>query len=112
MTDSEYGAPTENTDAELWREAFIDAGAETLADIRQDWDCQKQLFHAENRQLQVDFDALLAPLRERVAKLEGQIEMLASLLNADAVDSRAKSKRLRQQQDNGSRRLLEAPQTQ
>jgi hypothetical protein len=108
MTDSQYGTPTENTD-ELWREAFVEAGAETLAEIHQDWDREKEIIRAENRQLQVDLDALLVPLKERLARLEAQVEILLDLFGS--ADSRAKSKRLKPQ-DNDSRRLLEAPRTQ
>jgi hypothetical protein len=104
MTDSEYGTPTETTNDELWREAFIDAGAETLADIRQDWHREKEIIRAENRQLQVDLEALLAPLKERLAKLEGQMTVL---LGGDSANSAVKSKRLRQSQDNSHSRLLE-----
>jgi hypothetical protein len=100
MTDSEYATPINDT----LREAILDAAAETLADIHDDWDREKE-------KMQVDLDALLAPLKERVAKLEGQVEMLASLLGAGSTDSRAKSKRLKSQDDD-SRRLLEAPRTQ
>ncbi len=84
MTD-----PEDTTDAE-WREAFIDAGAQTLADIRADWNCHKQLIAVENRELQADLEALLAPLRERLARLEGQ---MAVLLGGEAATSSARSKR-------------------
>jgi hypothetical protein len=108
MTDSDYGTPTENTD-ELWREAFVEAGAETLAEIHQDWDREKEIIRAQNRELQVDFDTLLAPLKERLTRLEAQVEILLDLFGS--ADSRTKSKRFRQP-DNGSRRLLEPPRPQ
>jgi hypothetical protein len=110
MTDSEYGAPTENIN-DTWLEAFLDAGAETLADIRHDWTREKELIQAQNRQMTSDLDALLVPLKERIARLEGEVAVLASVFG-DAADSRARSKRLRQQQDNGHSGLLEAPQAQ
>ena len=105
MTDSEY-VPTAAT-ADDWVDAFVDCGAEALCEIRCDWDREKALIQAENRQLQVDLDALLAPLRERIAKLEGQLETLTSLLAGDTTNNPARSKHLRQQRDNGH--LLEAP---
>ena len=104
MTDFEYGTPTATTSDELWREAFIDAGAETLLEVRQDWDREKKLIRAENREMQVDFDALLAPLRERLAKLEGQMTVL---LGGDSANGPTRSKRSKQSQDNGQSRLLE-----
>jgi hypothetical protein len=104
MTDSEYDTLAETTNDKLWREAFIDAGAETLADIRQDWNCQKQLIEAKNRELQVNFDALLAPLRERIARLEGQITVL---LGGDSTNSPTRSKRSKQSPVNDHGRLLE-----
>ena len=105
MTDSEYDTLAETTNDKLWREAFIDAGAETLADIRQDWNCQKQLIEAENRELHADLEALLAPLRERLARLEGQ---MAVLLGGEAGTSSARSKRQSKQSPvNGNARLLE-----
>jgi hypothetical protein len=103
MIDSEYGTPTENTD-ELCREAFIEAGAETLAEVLKDWDREKEIIQAQNRQMQVDFDALLAPLRERIAKLEGQMTVL---LGGDNVNGPVRSKRSKQSPDNSHGRLLE-----
>jgi hypothetical protein len=88
-------------------DGLLDAGAEALADIRQDWDRQKQLIEAQARQTQTDLDALLAPLRERLAKLEGQVSVL---LGGDAVNNSARSKRAKQSQNNG--RLLEHKPTQ
>jgi hypothetical protein len=86
------------------REGFLDAGAQTLADIRKDWDCQKQLIAAENRERQADLDALLAPLRERIARLEGQMTVL---LGGDSTNSPTRSKRSKQSPVNDHGRLLE-----
>jgi hypothetical protein len=104
MTDHESNALPNNIDEAL--EGFFIAGTETLAEIRLDWRREKEIIRHQNREMQVDVDALLAPIKERIAKLEGQMEMLASSLN---TNGQAPSKRLRQQpqQDNG--RLSEAP---
>jgi hypothetical protein len=92
---------------DIEREAFIDAGAQILAGIRDEWSVQKQLIEAEARQLlQTDLDQMLAPLRERIAKLEGQMTVL---LGGDNANSPARSKRSKQQ-DNGSRLLEHRPQ--
>jgi len=99
MTD-----PEDTTDDECWREAFLDAGAQTLADIRQDWSNQKQLIAAENREQQADLEALLAPMRERLALLEGKV---AVLLGGEAVTSSTRSKRAKQAPVDGNGRLLE-----
>jgi hypothetical protein len=108
MTDHDYDAPA---NSDLWTESFVQAGAEVLAKITLDWQQQKQIIQMQNRELTVDFDALLAPLRERIARLEGQVEMLASLLGGDSANGSTRSKRLKQQ-DNGHSRLLEPPQPQ
>jgi hypothetical protein len=86
------------------REAFFDAGAQTLAEIRQDWHDQKQLIAAENRQLQADLESLLAPLREKIARLEGQMTVL---LGSEASTSSTRSKRTKQTPADGNSRLLE-----
>jgi hypothetical protein len=85
-------------------DGILDAASETLAEIQDDWDAQKQLIQAEARQLQTDLDSLLAPLKERIAKLEGQMTVL---LGGDTANSPTRSKRAKQSQDNGQRRLLE-----
>jgi hypothetical protein len=97
MTDD-----TENMNS--WVEGLVDAGAETLAEIRGDWYVQKQLIQMEARQAQIDLDALLAPLKERIAKLEGQMTVL---LGGDSTNAPTRSKRSKQSQDNGQHRLLE-----
>jgi hypothetical protein len=91
---------TSNNDEAL--EAFLDAGAEALAQLRQDWAREKQLIAAENHGLQADLEALLAPMRERLAMLEGQ---MAVLLGGDTNPPRAK--RAKQAPVNGNGRLLE-----
>jgi hypothetical protein len=69
------------------------------------WSVQKQLIEAEARQLvQTDLDAMLTPLRERVAKLEGMVNVL---LGDDTANSPTRSKRAKQSPDNGHGRLLE-----
>jgi hypothetical protein len=102
MTDSEYDTPAETPNDELWREAFIDAGAQTLADIRQDWAREKQLIAAENRERQTDLEVLLAPLRERLAMLEGK---MAVLLSCEAGTSSTRAKRAKEAPVNGNRLL-------
>jgi hypothetical protein len=90
---------------DIEREAFIDAGARVLAGIRDEWSVQKQLIEAEARQLvQTDLDAMLTPLRERIAKLEGQMTVL---LGGDSTNNPTRSKRSKQSPDNGQSRLLE-----
>lgn len=86
------------------REGFLDAGAQTLADIRQDWAREKQLIAAENRERQADLDALLAPLRERLAMLEGKMAVLLGEASASPTRSKRQSK---QAPVNGNGRLLE-----
>jgi hypothetical protein len=86
------------------RDAFLDAGAHVLAELRQDWAREKQLIAAENRERQVDLDALLAPLRERLAVLEGK---MAVLLGSDSSTSPARAKRAKPAPANGNARLLE-----
>jgi hypothetical protein len=108
MTDSEYATPTAAT-ADDWVDAFVDCGAEALCEIRSDWDREKEIIRAQSREMQTDFDALLAPLKERLARLEAQVEILLDLFGS--TDSRAKSKRLKSQDDD-SRRLLEPPRAQ
>jgi hypothetical protein len=85
----------------------MDCAATRVSARRQDWDRQKQLIEAQARQTQTDLDALLAPLRERLARIEGQ---LAVLLGGDAVNNSTRSKRSRQSPNNG--RLLEHRPTQ
>jgi hypothetical protein len=85
------------------RDAFLDAGAQVLAELRQDWAREKQLIAAENREQQVDLDALLAPLRERLALLEGKMAVLLG----EASASPARAKRGKQAPANGNARLLE-----
>jgi hypothetical protein len=85
-------------------DGILEAASETLAEIQDDWDAQKQLIQAEARQLQTDLDSLLAPLKERIAKLEGQMTVL---LGSDSTNSPPKSKRSKQSPDNGQSRLLE-----
>jgi hypothetical protein len=105
MTDSEYGSTQNIND---WIEGLVDAGAETLCEIRCDWDREKALIQAENRQQRVDLDALLAPLKERISRLEGEVSILTTMLGSDS--GRAKAKQLRQQRDSGH--LLEPPRAQ
>ena len=61
-------------------DGFLDAGAEALADIEKDWDREKEIIRQQNRELTVDIDAALAPLKERISRLEGAIEMLTCAL--------------------------------
>jgi hypothetical protein len=103
MTDSQYATPTAAT-ADDWVDAFVDCGAETLNEIRDDWEREKEIIRAQNRELQTDFDALLAPLRERLAKLEGQMTVL---LGGDSANGPTRSKRSKQSQDNGQSHLIE-----
>jgi hypothetical protein len=106
MSDQEYNAPA-NIDEAL--EGFLIAGTEVLTEIRLDWRREKEVIRGQTRGLTIDLDAALAPLRERIAKLEGQISAVVSLLAADSGDNRAKSKgRLKAKQDNGGC-LSEAP---
>lgn len=44
--DSEYGTPTENAN-QPWLEGFFDVAAETLAEIRLDWDREKEIIRAQ-----------------------------------------------------------------
>jgi hypothetical protein len=93
---------TEYDDNELWREAFVEAGAQTLADLRLEWSALKKQMQD---QATIDLDALLAPLKERIARLEGEVATLTTMLGSDS--GRAKAKQLRPPRDNGHR--LEAP---
>jgi hypothetical protein len=102
-TDSDDATPTAAT-ADAWVDAIVDCGAETLNEIRDDWDTQKQLILAEARQAQVDIEAALAPLRERIATLEGK---MAVLLGSSSTNSPTRAKRSKQAPTNGERRLLE-----
>jgi hypothetical protein len=108
MTDHESNALPNNIDEAL--EGFFIAGVELLTEVRRDWDREKEIIRAQTRELTIDLDAALAPLKERLARLEGQIGTVVSLLGTDAGDNRAKSKaRLKaKRQDNGGR-LSEAP---
>jgi hypothetical protein len=90
---------TSNNDAAL--DAFLDAGAEVLAQLRQDWAREKTLIAAEQRALTADFDALLAPIRERLAMLEGKVSVLLGEPGASSV----RSKRAKQAPVNGNRLL-------
>jgi hypothetical protein len=75
ITDN--GSVTDSTqplaDNDVWLEGLAEAGAEVLAEIRCDWDREKQLIRAQSRELMTDFDA-------RIARLEGRVEVLMSLL--------------------------------
>jgi hypothetical protein len=104
MNDSEYSAPPTQQTINDWVESLVECGAETLNEIRQEWDREKEIIQLQNRQMTTDLDALLAPLRERLAKIEGQMTVL---LGGDNTNSPTRSKRSKQLPDNGHSRLLE-----
>jgi hypothetical protein len=58
---------------DAWVEAFIDAGAQTLAEVRRDWSREREIIRAESHELMNDFDA-------RLARLEGRIDVLMSMM--------------------------------
>jgi hypothetical protein len=90
---------------DIEREAFLDAATRILAGIRDEWSVQKQLIEAEARQLvQTDLDQMLAPLRERLPRVEGQLSIL---LGGDNANGSTRSKRSKPSPDNGHGRLLE-----
>jgi hypothetical protein len=56
-----------------WIEAFIEAGAETLAEVRCDWSREKEVIRGQSRDLTVELEV-------RIARLEGQVDGLLALL--------------------------------
>ena len=75
ITDN--GSVTDSTqplaDYNAWVEAFIDEGAQALADVRCDWSSEKEVIRAQSRELTVELEV-------RIARLEGRVEALMSMM--------------------------------